>query len=110
LPTRPQHIDVELLLRTRRGDPVAVLDVDEARILSRAAPLTQATWLPFKEVALEPGAVRTKAHFVLVPLMAPNGRVEVSLGEVLRVRLRPSRGSKRWGWPEAEFHLELPPE
>src|SRR4051794_38189533 len=74
-PTRPQHVDVELLLWNRRGDPVAVLDLAEARILSRTAPLMVAKWFPFKEVALEPGAARTKSHFALVPLMAPDERV-----------------------------------
>jgi len=109
-PQRPQHIDVELLLWNRRGDPVAVLEIAEARILSRTVKLAPATWDPFEEVELKPGAPRTQSDFVLVPADAPDGRVEVALGEVLRLRLRPSRGSKRWGWPEADLRLGLPSE
>ena len=102
----PQHIDVEVRFWNRRGGRVTVIEVAETKILSRLQPLAIADWAPFEPATLEEGAAPVTREFVLVPKNDPQGRVEVSTGEVLELRFRPSRGSERWAQPHVQMHLE----
>lgn len=106
LATKPQHIDVEARFWSRRGR-VSVLEVSEARILSRAEPLAVAAWDFFKPVTLEEGGPDEKREFTIVPRGDPKRRVEAAVGEVLVVEFRPSRGSERFARPRLEVPLGM---
>jgi hypothetical protein len=90
---RPQHIDIEARLWNSRGGRVSILDVADARILSRTQWLDVASWHAFRPLTLDEGAQPEPSYFSLVPRDNPDARVEVALGEVVVVEFRPSRGS-----------------
>jgi hypothetical protein len=100
-----QHIDVELSFWNRRGGRVTVLEPATIRILSREQPLAVADWQPFEAATLEEGGAPVTRSFALVPRDDPKARVEVSGGEVLELRFRPSRGSEKWAQPRIRLPL-----
>jgi hypothetical protein len=105
--SRPQHIDVEVEFWNRRDSRISILDVAEAKIVSREQALSVAPWFTFSRVTLEGGDQPQKVPFVLVPAGDPDARVEVGVGEVLVVDFLPSRGSERFARPRLRVRLGL---
>jgi hypothetical protein len=102
---RPQHIDVRVQFWSRRSEAAAILEIAEARILSRSFLLAPASWNSFDEVAVDASGRRVESFFSLVPTLDPDGRVEASTGEVLHLEFRPSRGSEKWARPWVDLPI-----